>query len=108
MRGPKSANKASLRSHRITPSAAQEAIDNLLRHRCRFQLRRVVEMTADQHAGLERFDRQRLALEHLVRDLEAGALEALDPAFYRDPVAMGRRDMEFRPCIHHGNADQSV
>src|SRR5947209_1192854 len=65
-------------------------------------------MAPDQHAGFERLDRQCLALEHLVGDLEAGTLEALDPAFDRDPVAMGGGDVEFRPRIDHGNADQAV
>src|ERR1700733_12243151 len=65
-------------------------------------------MMPDQHAGLERLDRQRLALEHLVGHLEARTLETLDPALDRDPVAMGGGDVEFRPCIHHGNADEAI
>src|SRR3984893_1885368 len=93
---------------RAPKSAPHEFCDDLLWHRRRFQLRKVIGMTADQHAGLDRLDRQRLALEHLVGDLEARALEAFDPAFDRDPVAMGRGDMEFRPRIDHGNADQPV
>src|ERR1700732_2510372 len=93
---------------RAPKSAPHEFCDDLLWHRRRFQLRKVIGMTADQHAGLERLDRQRLALERLVGDLEARALEAFDPAFDRDPVAMGRGDIEFRPRVDHGNADQPV
>src|SRR5690349_7337828 len=61
-------------------SAPHEFLDNFRRHRRRFQLAGIVGMTADQDARFPRLDRQRLALEHPVRDLEAGALEALDPA----------------------------
>src|ERR1035438_3607236 len=93
---------------RVLKSAPHEFCNDLLRHRSRFQLRGVVGMTADQHAGLERLDRKRLALEHLVGDLKARTLETFDPAFDRDPVAMGRGDMEFRPRVDHGYADQAV
>src|SRR6266851_9516695 len=89
-------------------SAPHELRNNLLRHRCRFQPCGIVRMAPDQHAGLESLDRQRLALEHLVGYLEARTLETLDPAFDRDPVAMGRGDMKFRPRIHHGDADQAI
>src|SRR5438105_2876585 len=89
-------------------STLHELRNNLLRHRCRFQPRGVVGMTPDQNAGLERLDRQRLALEHLVDDLKARALETFDPAFDGDPVAMGRGDIEFRSRVDHGNADQAV
>ena len=65
-------------------------------------------MLADQHAGLECLDRQCLALEDIVDYLERGSLEALDPAFDPDPVAVGRGNVEFRPRIHHGYADQAV
>src|SRR5712675_615936 len=65
-------------------------------------------MTTDKHADLERLDRQRLTLVHLVGHLETRTLETLDPALDRDPVAMGRGDVKFRPRIHHGNADQAV
>src|SRR5665213_497996 len=89
-------------------SALHEPCDDFLRHRRRFQPGRVIRVAADQHPGLERLDRQRVGLEHLVGDLEARPLETLDPAFDRYPVAMGRGDMEFGPGIHHGNADQAV
>src|SRR4030088_1719071 len=89
-------------------SALHELRNNLLRHRRRFQPRRIVGVTPDQHAGLECLDRQRVALEYLVRHLEAGALKTRDPPFDRDPVAMRRGDMKFRPCVDHGNADQAV
>src|SRR5882762_11932654 len=89
-------------------SAPHESCNNLLRHWRRLQPAGVVRMAADQYAGLEGLDRQRLALEHLVRHLKTRALEAFDPAFDRDPVAMGRGDMEFSPRIHHGNADQAI
>ena len=52
-------------------STIHEAVNDLLRNGCRFQLLGIVGMTADQHAGLERLDRQRVTLEHLVRHLEA-------------------------------------
>src|SRR3954451_11351589 len=93
---------------RGTESAPHESLDDLRRHRRRFELRGVVRMLADQHAGLERLDRQRLALEHVVEHLERGSLETLDPAFDPDPVAMGRGNVEFRPRIHHGYADQAI
>src|SRR3978361_477044 len=93
---------------RRVKSAPREPLDDLLRHRRRFQPRGIVRMLADQYAGLERLDRQRLALEHVVDYLEAGALETLDPAFDPDPVAMVRRNVEFRPRVDHGNADQTV
>src|ERR1700738_1265640 len=89
-------------------SAPLEPGNDLLRERRGLQPGRIVPVTADQDAGLERLDRQRLALEHKVGHLEAGTLETLDPAFDRDPVAMGGSDMKFRPRIHHGNADQAV
>src|SRR5438270_7246420 len=98
MRMPESASK----------SAPHEFSDDFLRHRRRFQPRGVVGMPPDQYAGLERFDRKRLALEHLVGDLKARALETFDPAFDRDPVAMGRGDIELRPRVDHGDADQAV
>src|SRR6202043_1008145 len=59
-------------------------------------------------AGLERLDRQRLALEHLVGHLKTRTLEAFDPAFDSDPVTVGRGDIKFRPCIDHGNTDQAI
>src|ERR1700687_5256524 len=40
--------------------------------------------------------------------MRARTPETLDPAFDRDPVAVGRGDMKFRPRIHHGNADQAI
>src|SRR5882757_642469 len=89
-------------------SALLEPRDYLLRYGCRFQPVGIVRVTPDQHASLERLDRQRLALEHLVGHLEAGALEALDPAFDRDPVAMGGSNMKLGAGIDHGNADQAV
>src|SRR5882724_1485186 len=89
-------------------SAPHELRNDLLRHRRRFQPRRIVRVTSDQHTGFERLDRQRLALEYLVDDFKARALEALDPAFDRDPVAMGRGDVKFRPRVHHRNADQAI
>src|SRR6476469_6236014 len=64
-------------------------------------------MPSDQHAGLERLDRQRLALEYFMGHFKTRTLETLDPALDGDPVAVGRGDIEFRPCIHHGNADQT-
>src|SRR3984957_9742607 len=76
--------------------ALHELRDDLLWHRRGFQLAGVVRMMPDQHAGLERLDRQRLTLEHLVGHLEARTLETLDPALDRDPVAMGGGDVEFR------------
>src|SRR5687767_5478711 len=91
-----------------TESAPHESLDDLWWHRGRFQLRWVVRMPADQHAGLERLDRQRLPLEHVVGHLERGSLETLDPALDPDPVAMGRGNEEFCPCIHHGDADQAI
>src|SRR6202047_2552181 len=93
---------------RLAESAPHELRNNFLRYGCGFQPCGIVRVTADQHAGLEGLDRQRLALEHLVGHLEARALEALDPAFDRDPVAMGRGDVEFRPRVDHGNADQTI
>src|SRR5271170_2502787 len=93
---------------RVFKSAPHEFCNDLLRHRSRFQLRGVVGMTANQYAGLECLDRERLALEHPVGDLKARTLETLDPAFDRDPVAMGRGDMEFRARVDHGDADQPV
>src|SRR5882762_6985496 len=89
-------------------STAHEFGDDFFGHRRGFQLVGLVGMASDQHAGLERLDRQRLDLEHLMGDLEAGALETLDPAFDRDPVAMGGRDVEFRARVDHGNADQPI
>ena len=80
----------------MAKSAPLEPLDDLRGHRGRFQPVGIVRVTPDQNAGLESLDRQRVALEHLVGHLEAGALETLDPAFDPDPVAMGRRDMEFR------------
>src|SRR5438045_1935211 len=77
---------------RAAESAMHEPCNNLLRHWCRLQFFGIVRMAANQYAGLERLDRQRLALEHVVRHLETRPLEALDPAFDRDPVAMGRGD----------------
>src|SRR6266851_5677418 len=93
---------------RLAESAPLEPGNDLFRYGCRFEPRRIVWMTADQHAGFERLDRQGFALEHLVDHLEARALETLDLALDRDPVAMGRGDVEFRPRIHHGNADQTI
>src|SRR6202047_3829467 len=52
-------------------SALHEFRDDLFRHRRRFQPRRIVRVTSDQHAGLERFDRKPLALEDLVGVLAA-------------------------------------
>src|SRR4029077_16494872 len=89
-------------------SAAHELRNHLLRDRCGFQPVRIVRMASDQHARLERLDRQCFFLVHLVRYLEARALETLDPAFHRDPVAVGRGDVEFRPRIDDGGADQAV
>src|SRR6266436_9892902 len=89
-------------------SAPREPFDNLLRERRRFEPRRIARMPSDQDAGLERLDCQRLALEHLVGNFKTRTLEPLDPALDGDPVAVGRGDMEFRPCIHHGNADQAI
>src|ERR1039458_8674738 len=93
---------------RIAESAPLEPRNYLLRHRCRLQPRGLVRVTSDQHAGLERLDRQRLALEHLVDHLEARPPEALDPAFDGDPVAVSRCDMKFRLRLHHRNADQAI
>src|SRR4051794_33130816 len=55
-------------------SALHESCNNLLRHWCRLQLVGVIRMAADQYAGLESLDRQRLALEHLVRHLKTRPL----------------------------------
>src|SRR6266852_74128 len=93
---------------RLAKSALLEPGNDLFRYGCRFQPRRIVRMTADQHTGFERLDRQSFPLEHLVGHLEARTLETLDPALDRDPVAMGRRDIEFRPRVHHRNADQTI
>src|SRR3978361_1797091 len=89
-------------------SALHELRDNLLRHGRRFKPRGIVRVTPDQNTGLKCLDRQSLALEHAVGDLEAGPLEALDPALDHDPVSMGRGDMKLRSCIHHWNADQTI
>src|SRR5439155_18792045 len=89
-------------------SVPHESLDDLWWHRRRFQLRGIVRMLADKHASLERLDRQGLALEHVVDHFEARSLETLDPAFDSDPVAVGRGDVEFRPRIHHGYADQAI
>src|SRR6202158_2777957 len=40
--------------------------------------------------------------------MRARTPETLDPAFDREPVAMGRREVKFPPRIHHGNADQAI
>src|SRR5882672_700842 len=93
---------------RFARSALLEPGNDLFRYGCRFQPRRIVRMTADQHTGFERLDRQSFPLEHLVGYLEARTLETLDPALDRDPVAMGRRDIEFRPRVDHRNADQAI
>src|SRR3984885_798500 len=85
-------------------SALHELRNDLLRHRRGFQLAGIVRVMPDQHAGLERLDRQRLALEHLVGHLEARAFETLDPAFDRYPVAMRRGDIEFSRRINSGSA----
>src|SRR3954462_6480943 len=90
------------------PSALLESCDDLLRPRRRFQSARVVRMAADQHAGLERLDRQPLGLEHVVDHVEARAAPGLDAALDGDPVAMGRGDMEFRARIDHRYSDQAV
>src|SRR3954447_19621776 len=65
-------------------------------------------MTAHQHAGLEGFDRQRLALEDAMHYVKARSPPRLDPALDGNPVAMGGGDVEFRPRVHHRNADQTV
>ena len=65
-------------------------------------------MMPDQDPRLEGLDRQRIALEYLVGDLKTRMLDAFDPGFDRDPVAMCGGDVEFCPRIHHGNADQAV
>ena len=62
-------------------SAPHEPLDDLRRHRSRFQPCWIVRVTADQHAGLGRLDGELLALENVVDHLEAGSLETLDPAF---------------------------
>src|SRR3984885_15062659 len=92
----------------FTDLAPHEPGNDLLRHGRRFQPCGIVGVAADQHAGLERLDRQRLALEHPVGHLETRTLEAFDPALDGDPVAMGRGDIEFRPRVHHRDADQTI
>src|ERR1700722_1243677 len=92
----------------FTESAPHEPGNGLLRHGRRFQPCGIVGVAADQHAGLERLDRQRLALEHPVGYLETRTLEAFDPALDGDPVAMGRGDIKFRPRVHHRDADQAI
>src|SRR6202162_5045437 len=64
----------------FTDLAPHEPGNDLLRHGRRFQPCGIVGVAADQNAGLERLDRQRLALEHLVGHLETRTLEAFDPA----------------------------
>src|SRR5712664_4103288 len=71
---------------RFARSALLEPGNDLFRYGCRFQPRRIVRMTADQHTGFERLDRQSFALEHLVGHLEARTLETLDPALDRGRV----------------------
>src|SRR5882757_7468295 len=90
------------------PSAPVEFCNDLLRHRGGFQPAGIVRMASDQHPRLERFDRQRLAFEHLVNHVKTRAAPCLDPAFDSDPVAMSRGDVEFRPRVHHRYADQPV
>src|SRR5258708_14006884 len=84
---------------RLASSALHEPRNNLLRERCRFQPRGIVRMPSDQHPGLKRLARQRLALEHLVGHFKTRTLETLDPALDGDPVAVGRGNIEFRPRI---------
>src|SRR6202048_5628659 len=93
---------------RVPKSPPLNPFNALRRHRGRFQPVGIVRVTPDQHASLERLDRQRLALEHLVGHLEAGAPEALDPAFDRDPLAMGGSNMKLGAGIDYGNADPAV
>src|ERR1700676_3874039 len=85
----------------FTKSALGEPRNDFRGHGDGLQPSGIVRMASDQNPGLEGLDRQRLALEHLVGDLEARALETLDPALDGDPVAMGRGDVEFRPRIDH-------
>src|ERR1700733_6091670 len=81
---------------------------DFLRHRRRLQAGGIVGVMPDQHPRLERLDRKLLTLIDLVGHLETRSLETLDPAFDRDPIAVGRGNIEFRPRVDHGNADQAV
>src|ERR1700754_445381 len=90
------------------PSASLEFRNDLLRYRRRFQPAGIVRMAPDQHAGFECLDCQRLVLEHVVDHIKTRAAPGLDPAFDPDPVAMGRRDMEFRPRVDHRYADEAI
>src|ERR1700727_1529431 len=89
-------------------SSFHEFRNDFLRHRCRLQAGAIVRVMPDQYPRLERLDRKPLTLVDLVGHLETRSLEALNPAFDRDPVAMGRGNIEFRPRVHHGNADQTI
>src|SRR5262249_26521442 len=89
-------------------SPLHEFGDDLLRHRRRFELIGIVGMRPDQHSRLEGLDRELIALEDLVADLEARALETLDAAFDGDPVAMSRWDVEFCARVDHGDADETI
>src|SRR4051812_11417630 len=107
---PKHDGDSSLRRLHVAPAplALHEFRPHLLRKGRRFQLVGVSRIAPDEYAGLEALERQRLALENLMRDVERRALDALDPALDRDPVAIGGRDVELGAGVDHGDADEPI
>src|SRR5262249_13952204 len=73
---------------------------HIVRHRLRLNSVGIVGMTADPHARLETFDRQRVALAQAVLDHETRAAELADLRFDVDVLAEPRGNEKPRAHVH--------